>query len=92
MAYSDKVIDHYENPRNVGAFDGADGEVGTGLGGQRRIKQARGKAADRPDRQGRRQDDEKDDPAQKAENPTGDIPWAGDGTGTRHGLRMKNQQ
>jgi len=33
MAYSDKVIDHYENPRNVGAFDGADGEVGTGMVG-----------------------------------------------------------
>ena len=33
MAYSDKVIDHYENPRNVGAFDGADGTVGTGMVG-----------------------------------------------------------
>jgi nitrogen fixation protein NifU and related proteins len=33
MAYSDKVIDHYENPRNVGAFDGADAEVGTGMVG-----------------------------------------------------------
>jgi nitrogen fixation NifU-like protein len=33
MAYSDKVIDHYENPRNVGAFDGTDGEVGTGMVG-----------------------------------------------------------
>ena len=33
MAYSDKVIDHYENPRNVGAFDGADSEVGTGMVG-----------------------------------------------------------
>jgi len=33
MAYSDKVIDHYENPRNVGAFDGSDGEVGTGMVG-----------------------------------------------------------
>ncbi len=33
MSYSDKVIDHYENPRNVGAFDKADIRVGTGLVG-----------------------------------------------------------
>ena len=33
MAYSEKVIDHYENPRNVGAFDKTDGSVGTGLVG-----------------------------------------------------------
>jgi nitrogen fixation NifU-like protein len=33
MAYSEKVIDHYENPRNVGAFDKNDGSVGTGLVG-----------------------------------------------------------
>jgi nitrogen fixation NifU-like protein len=33
MAYSDKVIDHYENPRNVGGFDGADGDVATGMVG-----------------------------------------------------------
>jgi len=33
MAYSDKVIEHYEHPRNVGAFDAADGEVGTGMVG-----------------------------------------------------------
>jgi len=33
MAYSDKVIDHYENPRNVGAFDKADDDVGTGMVG-----------------------------------------------------------
>ena len=33
MAYSDKVIDHYENPRNVGAFDKDDGAVGTGMVG-----------------------------------------------------------
>lgn len=33
MAYNDKVIDHYENPRNVGAFDKADTSVGTGLVG-----------------------------------------------------------
>jgi nitrogen fixation NifU-like protein len=32
MAYSDKVLDHYENPRNVGAFDKGD-EVGTGMVG-----------------------------------------------------------
>ena len=33
MAYSNKVVDHYENPRNVGAFDKTDGSVGTGLVG-----------------------------------------------------------
>ncbi|HKJ09821.1 MAG TPA: Fe-S cluster assembly scaffold IscU, partial [Gammaproteobacteria bacterium] len=33
MAYSDKVLDHYENPRNVGAFDKGDGHVGTGMVG-----------------------------------------------------------
>lgn len=33
MAYSDKVLDHYENPRNVGSFDKADPDVGTGLVG-----------------------------------------------------------
>ncbi len=33
MAYSDKVIDHYENPRNVGSLDKADDSVGTGLVG-----------------------------------------------------------
>jgi nitrogen fixation NifU-like protein len=33
MAYSDKVIDHYENPRNVGSFDKGDGTVGTGMVG-----------------------------------------------------------
>jgi nitrogen fixation NifU-like protein len=33
MAYSDKVIDHYENPRNVGSFDKADADVGTGMVG-----------------------------------------------------------
>jgi len=33
MAYSDKVIDHYEHPRNVGAFDKADAGVGTGMVG-----------------------------------------------------------
>ena len=33
MAYSDKVIDHYENPRNVGSFDKNDPDVGTGMVG-----------------------------------------------------------
>ena len=33
MAYSDKVIDHYENPRNVGSFDKGDEDVGTGMVG-----------------------------------------------------------
>jgi len=33
MAYSDKVVDHYENPRNVGTLDKADPNVGTGLVG-----------------------------------------------------------
>ena len=33
MAYSDKVLDHYENPRNVGAFDKNDQSVGTGMVG-----------------------------------------------------------
>ena len=33
MAYSDKVIDHYENPRNVGSFDKTDTNVGTGMVG-----------------------------------------------------------
>jgi len=33
MAYSDKVLDHYENPRNVGAFDKSDSKVGTGMVG-----------------------------------------------------------
>ena len=33
MAYSDKVIDHYENPRNVGSFDKNDPDIGTGMVG-----------------------------------------------------------
>ena len=33
MAYSDKVIDHYENPRNVGSFEKDDPTVGTGMVG-----------------------------------------------------------
>jgi nitrogen fixation NifU-like protein len=33
MAYSEKVIDHYENPRNVGKFDAEDPSIGTGMVG-----------------------------------------------------------
>ena len=33
MAYSNKVLDHYENPRNVGSFDKGDRSVGTGMVG-----------------------------------------------------------
>ena len=33
MAYSDKLMDHYDNPRNVGALDKADDSVGTGMVG-----------------------------------------------------------
>ena len=33
MAYSDKVLDHYENPRNVGSLDKEDPNVGTGMVG-----------------------------------------------------------
>ena len=33
MAYSDKVLDHYENPRNVGKFDPKDQAIGTGMVG-----------------------------------------------------------
>ena len=33
MSYSDKVIDHYENPRNVGKLDDSDHSVGTGMVG-----------------------------------------------------------
>jgi len=33
MAYSDKVVDHYENPRNVGSFEKGDATVGTGMVG-----------------------------------------------------------
>jgi nitrogen fixation NifU-like protein len=33
MSYSDKVIDHYENPRNVGSFEKNDPDVGTGMVG-----------------------------------------------------------
>jgi nitrogen fixation NifU-like protein len=33
MAYSEKVLDHYENPRNVGSFDKGDRQIGTGMVG-----------------------------------------------------------
>jgi nitrogen fixation NifU-like protein len=33
MSYSSKVVDHYENPRNVGSFDRGDASVGTGMVG-----------------------------------------------------------
>lgn len=33
MAYSEQVLDHYENPRNVGSFEKGDNEVGTGMVG-----------------------------------------------------------
>ena len=33
MSYSEKVVDHYENPRNVGSFDRGDTSVGTGMVG-----------------------------------------------------------
>jgi nitrogen fixation protein NifU and related proteins len=33
MAYSNKVIEHYENPRNVGSFDKSEDDIGTGLVG-----------------------------------------------------------
>ena len=33
MAYSEKVVEHYENPRNVGGFDKSDEDVGTGMVG-----------------------------------------------------------
>jgi nitrogen fixation NifU-like protein len=33
MAYSSQVIDHYENPRNVGSFDKLDSDIGTGMVG-----------------------------------------------------------
>lgn len=33
MAYSEKVINHYENPRNVGSFDNSDENVGSGMVG-----------------------------------------------------------
>ncbi len=33
MAYSDKVVEHYENPRNVGSFEKGDDSVGTGMVG-----------------------------------------------------------
>jgi len=56
MPYSDKILDHYNNPRNVGSFDAKDPSVGTGLVGapecgdvmklQIRVDPATGKIAD----------------------------------------------
>lgn len=56
MPYSDKILDHYNNPRNVGSFDAKDPTVGTGLVGapecgdvmklQIRVDPATGKIAD----------------------------------------------
>jgi nitrogen fixation NifU-like protein len=41
MSYSEKVIDHYENPRNVGSFNKSEEHIGTGMVGllSRIIKQ-----------------------------------------------------
>ena len=39
MAYSDKVIDHYEQPRNVGSLDKNDDTVGTGIVGKKAAQQ-----------------------------------------------------
>jgi len=33
MAYSEKLLDHYDNPRNIGSFDKTEGDIGTGLVG-----------------------------------------------------------
>ena len=33
MAYSEKLLDHYDNPRNIGSFDKKEGDIGTGLVG-----------------------------------------------------------
>ena len=55
MAYSDKVVEHYENPRNVGSFDKGDDDVGHRHGGRTGLRR-RNEAADqgqpghRPDR------------------------------------------
>ena len=37
MAYSEKVVNHFENPRNIGSFDKGDAHVGTGLVGAQRV-------------------------------------------------------
>jgi NifU-like protein involved in Fe-S cluster formation len=38
MSYSDKVIDHYNNPRNVGSMDKKDADVGHRPGGRARVR------------------------------------------------------
>ena len=38
MAYSNKVLDHYNNPRNVGSLDKSDPSVGTGMVGRARVR------------------------------------------------------
>ena len=48
MAYSDKVIDHYENPRNVGTFDKNDESVGTGMVGAPACGHAPANQSERP--------------------------------------------
>ncbi len=51
MAYSDKVLDHYENPRNVGSFGKDDEAVGTGMVGAPGLRR-RDEAADQVGKDG----------------------------------------